>query len=253
MIHHERNGLEWLEFELFAECPLLKHAIFLRKGGMSPPPYDSLNLSHSVGDHPDNVTHNRKLVQTHLSVPQLVTPRLSHGDTVMEIQPSNLMHPIDADADAVLTEHPDVGLLITQADCQAAIFYDPVHHAVANVHSGWRGSVQNIYARVVEKMQKLYGTNPSDLLVGVSPSLGPNSAEFIHYQKELPESFWSFQSDSHHFDFWEITRHQLENLGVLSHHVEIAKIDTYGNPAEYFSYRRDQTTGRMGTAVALNR
>jgi YfiH family protein len=153
--------------------------------------------------------------------------------------------------DALITLCPGVGLMINHADCQAAIIYDPIHHAIANVHSGWRGSIQDIYAETIQMMQHIYHSKPQDLLVGISPSLGPDDAQFVKYREELPETFWEFQKTLYYFDFWAISTMQLTRCGVLPHHIEVAGISTYSHPEDYFSYRRG-AAGRHGTIVALN-
>ena len=141
--------------------------------------------------------------------------------------------------------------MIKHADCQAAIFYDPVHKALANVHCGWRGNVKNIYRVAVQKMKFTFGTNPKDLLVGISPSLGPDHSEFIHYQTEWPEEFWRFQVRPNYLDLWAIARDQLEQCGLLPHHIEVAGICTFANPQDFFSHRRDKITGRHATVAML--
>ena len=120
------------------------------------------------------------------------------------------------------------------ADCQIALIYDPVNHAAANIHSGWRGSVANIFQEAILGMQQNYGSHPSNLLVCISPSLGPDEAEFIHYRKELPEPFWDYQVRPTYFDFWSITEAQLQAAGILPHHIEIARISTHANSKDFF-------------------
>ena len=87
--------------------------------------------------------------------------------------------------------------------------------------------------------------------MGISPSLGPQSAEFTHYRHELPESFWAFQINPNYFNFWEISRWQLETEGILPHHIQIAEIDTRSTPEDYFSYRREKISGRHGSFIEL--
>jgi YfiH family protein len=167
---------------------------------------------------------------------------------------TSLDYPIVEDtplSDGISTQRPHVALMVTQADCQAAIFYDPINHVLSNVHSGWRSSVLNIYGATVEHMKHVYGSKPEDLLVCVSPSLGPESSQFINYKTELPEAFWEFQVKPLYFDFWSISEEQLKRAGVLSHHIQIAGIDTYANEEDYFSYRRSNKCGRQGTVCAL--
>lgn len=148
-------------------------------------------------------------------------------------------------------ERLGLGLTILHADCQVALFYDPIQHAITVTHCGWRGSVQNIYQESIAAMRSLYGTKAENLLVGISPSLGPSASQFIHYQRELPESFYPFQVKPLYFDFWAISKWQLRECGVLPHHIEIAEICTYSHPEDFFSYRRIKTSGRHATIASL--
>lgn len=248
MQRQTRHNVSWLQFDLLANIPHLKHGVFLRHGGFSSGPYTSLNLSQNVGDHPDHVAANRQKVCALLGIQTCVRAHQIHGDQVVIADPLN---PTLPQCDAFITNRPEVGLLITHADCQAALFYDPVHHALANVHCGWRGSVQNIYAKTVAAMQKTYGSKPENLLVGIAPSLGPSHAEFRNYRTELPEHFWDFQVKPTYFDFWSIAEMQLVHCGIQKNHIEFANICTYGTPEDCYSFRRSQIRGGHGTLAML--
>lgn len=141
--------------------------------------------------------------------------------------------------------------MIKHADCQAAIFFDPVERAVGAVHCGWRGNVQNIYRHTVETFQSQFGSRVENLLVCISPSLGPENAEFINHERELPQEFLSFKQKVCHFDLWAIARWQLEEVGVLPQHIEIANICTFSDAGDFFSFRREKKTGNHGTVVVL--
>lgn len=247
MIRKEQDGIQWLEFELFAQFPEVPHGVFLRHGGSSVEPYGSLNISVQGGDDEKAVEKNRQAIADCLSCPSYLLPVLEHGKRVVEISSTNCVRPV---CDGLLTRSKGVGLLITHADCQAAIFYDPANRILANVHAGWRGNVQNIYAETVRRMEEL-GTRAEDLFVGISPSLCPEHAEFVNYRTELPEALWKYQERPDHFNLWEISRNQLEEAGVPSDQIEIAGISTYSNPVDYYSYRRDRETGRHGTLAYL--
>lgn len=236
--------LMFTTFSIFKGCPLT-HASFLRHGGVSKNSFSSLNFGATQGDDPKDVAENRRVACATLNVPKLASLYQVHSDTIVEASDQK------PKADALITNRPNIGLLILHADCQAAILYDPIHHALANVHCGWRGNVANIYRKTVERMHAQYGTNPADLLVAISPSLGPQAAEFKHYRDEFPDSLWQFQKENY-FDLWALSRHQLEEAGVLSHHIEIAGVCTYSNPDDYFSYRRVKKSGRHGTIAMLN-
>ncbi|MCB1118949.1 MAG: peptidoglycan editing factor PgeF [Chlamydiia bacterium] len=246
MLWKEKEGIQYLQFDLFEPFPELTHAIFLRHGGVSTGEWKSLNVGLGVGDAEEHVKENVRRINQVIGTEKSYAIFQEHGAKV-HVAAEDLKEK----GDALITTEKGKALLIKHADCQAAIFYDPVKHILANAHSGWRGSVQNIYANVIEEMKKR-GSKPADIRVGISPSLGPDSAEFIHYKKELPEPFWSFQTKPTYFDFWKISRKQLVDCGILSEHIEVAAIDTYSRPDICFSYRRNKQSGRHATVAMMN-
>lgn len=245
---NHQQGIFWGTFDLLSNCPRIKHGVFLKHGGCSTDAFASLNLGDNVGDLPINVMRNRQAACEILGLSKLAYGRQCHGKIVHQISNTEAA---PRECDALTTNIPEIGLMITHADCQAGIIYDPVNHALANVHSGWRGSVLNIFAETVDFMKKQYQSSPDNLLICISPSLGPTDAQFINYQQELPQHFWEYQIKPTYFDFWEITRMQLMQCGVLENHIEIAGISTYSQSEDYFSYRRKNNTGRHGTIAVL--
>lgn len=248
MIRRERDGVAWLQFELLSNEKDVVHGVFLRSGGVSSGSFDSLNMSVYVGDKPEHVKANMQKAKEILNIGHIQKGKLVHGDKVGKIVQKNKAP--NGEQDALITACRDVGIMITHADCQAAIFYDPINKVIANVHAGWRGSVLNIYEKTIDEMKQHYGTKPEDLLVCLSPSLGPEDAQFLNYKTELPEHFWEYQHKPLYFDFWAITKAQLKKCGVLDHHIEVAGISTL-SCQDFFSYRRDKVTGRNGTVIAL--
>jgi polyphenol oxidase len=249
MIRKSVDGIQWLEFEILADEPGLVHGVFLRHGGVSSGAYDSLNAGGRVGDDPGCIQENHNRMLKSLHIPRFSACYQVHGNAVAWVKKTS--EPI-GECDALIAQEINLALMIKHADCQAAIIYDPVHRSFANVHAGWRGNVKNIYRAAVQKMREAFGSKPQDLLVGVSPSLGPDHSEFINYRTEFPEEFWGYQVRPEYFDLWAIARHQLEECGILPHHIEIASICTYSNGEDFFSYRRDKITGNHATLVMLS-
>jgi YfiH family protein len=228
----------------------LTGAFFSRHGGVSPAPFDSMNVSYGVGDDPTLVAMNRLRLKECLGLQVLVSARQVHDDHIRTIA-----EPPDADCeyagyDALITNQPGVGLLIQQADCQAVVLHDPANRVVANVHAGWRGSVVNIIAKTIARMMADFGSDPAQIVAAISPSLGPCCAEFVHYLAELPTEFHGDQVRPAYFDFWAISRRQLQKAGVLPVHITTAAVCTRCD-TNYFSYRREGSTGRSATVIAL--
>lgn len=179
-----------------------------------------------------------KTITELFDVPKLVSSRQVHGHRI-----AHLPEEVVGECDGLMTSATDLALLIQHADCQVALFFDPVHHAIANVHCGWRGNVQNIYRKTIGKMIEKFLTKPEDLLVCISPSLGPQRSEFRHYKRELPSDFYPFQIAPNYFDLWEISKMQLLREGILSSHLEIARMCTFEEADRFFSYRREKKPG----------
>jgi YfiH family protein len=232
----------------------IPHGILNRKGGSSPPPFASLNLSYGVGDLPDNVAANRQQVKQALGATVLVSAGQVHGDRIFCVGDTDRDMEVQG-YDALMTDRPGIGLLIQQADCQAVLLHDPERKAVAAIHCGWRGNVSNIIAKVVARMREEYRTEPASLRALISPSLGPCCAEFKNFMSEFPPELHAFQDRPHYFDLWRLSAAQLTDAGLLRAHIEIIGICTVCSP-EYFSYRRSRrqglpTTGRNGSALLL--
>ena len=149
MIRKELESIVWLEFELLAPFKNLTHGVLLRHGGYSTEGYESLNLGFSLNNpiENQNVQSNRNKVKKVFAFKSLHDSILMHEDSIVEI--TNKNRESRPTCDAITTKLSGIPLMVTHADCQAAIFYDPLNHAIANVHSGWKGNVRNIYAKTV--------------------------------------------------------------------------------------------------------
>lgn len=244
-----KEQIEWLEYDLLEKFPHVLHGTFSRHGGNSAGHFSTLNVGEGTPDSSDAVKCNRELVRKAVGIAKIIFPHQTHGVNVARVTSKNIDQVVQADA--LYTTEKNVGLGIAHADCQAAIFYDPVHEAIGVAHCGWRGSAQNIYARLVDTLKRELGTQPHNLIVCVSPSLGPDHAEFKNYKHELPKDFWAFQTKPAYFDFWKISQAQLAKCGVLEKNIEFAKVCTFCHTEDYFSYRAEKNTGRNATVVAL--
>lgn len=247
MIERYAEGISWLEFELLADCGLV-HGCFNRHGGVSTGSFESLNLGWMCPDDPKKVAENRKKVMNVLHLQHMVFVHGEHGDKTISVDA--LTDKQMPKADGLATSVKGQGLCVTQADCQGCILYDPLKRALANVHCGWRGNVQNIYGKAVEHLQRRYGCNPENILACISPSLGPESAEFVNCRDEFSPAFFDFQGKPNFFDLWAVGQWQLLNAGILPHHIQIAAVDTYVDD-DYFSYRRNKDCGRQVTVAAI--
>ena len=245
----EVNSLKWYEFPGLAAHPELSHGVFTRRGGVSGPGGGELSLAFNEIDPPENVVTNLGRAEAALNLPPAAFVRQTHSAEVLVVRPEDGYHPrAPGEArpgyDALLAPLPGVALLVKVADCQAALLYDPETRALALVHSGWRGSVQNILGRTVTALAAA-GALAARLKAAISPSLGPCCAEFVNHRAELPPGFRPFMVSENFFDFWAISRSQLTGAGLKKENIETAEICTRCSP-EFYSYRRGDIWPRFG-------
>ncbi len=247
------EGLISFRYPAFSARRALTHGVFTRHGGMSGPPYESLNVSHSVGDRPEHVQGNLERVQSEIGGARLIYLDQRHGTDIHVLRGG--VGPFSGNhlpGDALITDVPGLGLMIKQADCQSVILYDPERRVVANVHCGWRGNVQNILGAVVACLAHDFSCTPSRILAAIGPSLGPCCGEFLDHKKIFPREFEPFMVREHFFDLWAISCHQLMEAGLSAENIELASICTRCRTDLFFSYRGEGVTGRFCTLVMLN-
>ena len=256
MIFNKRNGVSFLQFPHLRDMPEIHHAIFTRNDGYSRKPYDSLNTSFGVGDDPENVRRNRLAIQDGLDANTLVFARQVHGADILIVTRKDEYRMLTESGpppvgDALVTNVRNRFLVVQVADCQPVLLYDTVRQVAANIHSGWRGSVNNIIGRTIRTMQKEFGTAAGDIVAGIGPSLGPCCAEFINYRREIPQNLWRFKNSDHHFDFWAISRDQLARAGVSQQSIFLSNMCTRCDTDLFFSYREEKITGRFAAVIGL--
>jgi len=239
------------------------HFISSRDGGVSPGIYHSLNLSYTAGDETDNVTENRKRLAEELGITpaHLVFPGQSHSANIRVIKDFEEVNERITETDALITEIPKVCISVLVADCVPLLFYDPDKQVAAAAHAGWRGTVQSLAFKVVEEMKRTFGSDPAAILVGVGPSIGPDSYEVgenvvrevkrnIHLDEKKVLIYST--GEKAHFDLWAANRMQLQHAGVDPMHIEIARIDTYQAHEHFFSARRlGNPCGRFAAGIMI--
>jgi polyphenol oxidase len=249
---HATSGLRLYRSPLLAALPGLVHGFFTRQGGVSTGAYQGLNVSLAVGDRREAVTQNLRRMQEALGLEGLASAAQVHGGQAAVITSAGQALVSDIpEVDILITTVPGLGLLIKQADCQAVMLYDPVNRVVANVHCGWRGQVHNILKETVSLLQDRFGSHPADLYAAIGPSLGPCCAEFRNFRQEFPASLWGYQVRPNYFDLWRLSRDQLNAAGLAPARLALAGLCTRCGSGDFFSYRRDQVTGRQGAIIAL--
>ncbi len=241
----------------------LVQAVFTRRGGVSPAPWDSLNVGGSIGDELANVRENRLRSFAAVDRPpdSLYDVWQVHGTEVAcTDRPRPLSEPY-LKADAILTDKPAVSLYMRFADCVPIFLADPVRKVVGLVHAGWQGTVRKTALAAVQALQARYGTRPADVLAGIGPSIcvehypvGPEVVEQVRaaFGEDAPELLkpGQEQNGNLHFDLWAANRLVLSQAGVR--HVELSGLCTACHPEDWYSHRGEKgRTGRFGAILAL--
>jgi len=255
LLRLSKNGLVFYTFPTFQRFTC---AIFTRLGGVSKPPFDSLNVGHTVGDDLSAVEENHRLIFEALGISkeQVVTARQVHGLSLALVDERHKGKVIP-DTDGLLTSTPGLYLMLRFADCVPLVLYDPVRNAVGLLHAGWKGSIMGIAFKAVEFMQEAFGSRPEEVVAGVGPSIGPCCYEVGEDVAGLAREFWPNPPILHtpqgrmHLDLWELNRQWLIKAGVKK--VEVAGICTRCRNEEFFSHRASGgLTGRFAVVVGLN-
>ena len=256
MIQKEKEGIKHYQFQSLADCSDIWHGVFTRHGGISETPFKSLNVSFNLGDKPSNVVENRFRISQMIGGYPITYAHQNHGTEILVFRKEDETGmPIAVQesmtGDALVSDIPGRFLAVQVADCQSVLLYDPIQRVIANIHSGWRGSIRNITGRTIDIMKTDFGCRPSAVIAGIGPSLGPCCAEFVNYRKEIPESFWKYRNPDNLFDFWSISMNQLTDAGVLPDNISVSRICTKCRTDLFFSYRGEGTTGRFVSIIGI--
>ncbi len=241
------------------QFPTLVHAVTTRHGGVSPAPFDTLNMSAHVGDEPERVHENLNRLHRALGLERSATVDASQAqaDQVARVTPKERGTRIKG-VDGLITNERGIPLMLRFADCVPILLYDPTHHAIGIAHAGWRGTVSKVLTNTVNEMRAAFGTAPRELFACIGPSIGPCCYEIGADVQEkvvvaFPDSYELLlhKNGSTHLNLWEANAAQLHALGV--EHIEVAGVCTADHTNDFFSWRRENAnTGRFSALIALS-
>jgi YfiH family protein len=155
-------------------------------------------------------------------------------------------------ADGLITNEKGLYLCARTADCAAILIYDPVHEAVGALHSGWRGTLQNIAKAGIEKMNHAYNSKPEDILAYISPCASVENYE-VDYDVAgyFPDSVIPLGNGKYLYDNKKQIFLQLIQAGLKPANIEISDVCTIADK-NFHSYRRDgKAAGRMAAYIAI--
>lgn len=240
-----------------------------REGGCSTGAYASLNCTAYTGDNPACVERNQQLLRDMLPYPpqELVIPYQTHGTSCLTIDETYLNASAEQKqkmlqgVDALTTNHADICLCISTADCIPVLIYDQTHHAAAAIHAGWRGTVQRIVSQTLQQMQQRYGTEGKGCIACIGPGILLQAFETGDEVYEafaaagFPMSQLSYRHPStqkYHLDLPAANLLQLQEFGIPIAQIEQSGICTYTQHDRFFSARRlGIKSGRILSGIML--
>jgi purine-nucleoside/S-methyl-5'-thioadenosine phosphorylase / adenosine deaminase len=292
------KGVQILESPALARLNWLVHGFSTRPGGASEFPTQQqrraantekvLNLGFTDWDSRDHVLENRKKFFAGLGAAKMrvIGLRQIHSDIVHVVGSADVPQGEQAPkGDALITREPGVLLVVQTADCIPILLADTKHHAVAAIHSGWRGTAQRIAEKTLGRMQMEFGTRPQDVIAAVGPGIGGRCYEVGHeVVKEFAAKFpnardwfegpfdalengdnnpnwlpWLTMRPPGHapppprvqLDLIAANRAILASAGIAPEKIQSSGFCTSCRTDLFFSYRRERTTGRMMAAIGI--
>lgn len=229
----------------------VKSAVTLRAGGVSLPPYESLNLGVHVGDAHASVAQNRVLLRAALQLPtEPAWLKQVHGTQVAHLPAAA---PDTLEADAVCSSSVGTVCAILTADCLPVLFCDDAGSVVAGAHAGWRG----LLAGVLENTVRAMNVPASGIQAWLGPAIGPRAFEvgsevrdaYIANDPAAAEAFVAAAPGKYMADLYQLARQRLQKHGVTR--VYGGNLCTFSDSRQFYSFRRDGVTGRMATLIWL--
>ena len=235
---------------IFQHIPHLVAGISTRHGGVSTPPYSSLNLGVHTDDHPAHIAQNLTLFCHSLGISEqaLIRSYQVHGDQIWNAQEPDYLSGYDAIIAGKIGVFAGVGV----ADCCPILLADPNKKIAAAIHAGWKGTVAQIGTKTLQYLMDHFGSDPSDILAYIGPCISEThfevgdevAAQFEHAHKQAYGSRW-------HVNLKEANADQLRKLGVQQ--IEIDPACTVENNADFFSHRKEKgVTGRMLAVIGFS-
>jgi polyphenol oxidase len=241
------------------------HGFPTREGGVSEPPYQSLNFGRGWGDREDAVLENRRRFARALGIERLFLIKQVHGNQVVEIRPGDEPGGLAGrSGDALISDVPGAGLGVFSADCVPILFADPTTGACGAAHAGWRGVIAGVAGATVAALTRAYRARSADLRIALGPAIGPccfevgpevvQAFEARHPRARDERVVVDGRGPRPHVDLKRSLLLELEAAGVPPAQIDAGPECTVCDPAaRFYSYRRDNTRTGQHLAVIARR
>ena len=245
------------------------HGFFSANGGVSKPPYKSLNCSFSNCDIYNNVKKNNEIARESLKLKKLIQIKQVHSKKAIILKKLDKFGE-NIVADGIVTKIKNVGLCILTADCAPILFLDKKNFIVGACHAGWRGALDGIINSTILKME-MAGSSKKNICAVIGPAIQKSSYEIgndvfnliekTDVFKQNDKIIYHSKNEKYFFDLPLFIKEKLFLIGIDK--IGDIHLDTYENK-EFFSYRRSthenkkinlknklNTTGRQISIIGL--
>lgn len=273
IIHIKNGKVEYLKFRILEKySDKLLHLITLRHGGVSTGVYNSLNFRTVGNDKYENIDKNLEIISScnGIKKEKIYKGKQDHTDNILILDNENKYKYKFSNLskecyDAYIVAKKDINTLVTTADCNPIIIYDPILNIYANVHSGWKGTLKRISLKAVKIMHEKFGSKYEDLIVCIGPSI--RKCCFTSKEDEFKRKFTDVfpkeeeyiskdKEGRYHFDLIHVIKDDFINIGVKKENIAICNICTCCNEDDFYSYRKatrrkDEDYATFATIVGL--
>lgn len=273
LIHIKNGNFECIKFKVLEKYnDKINHMITLRHGGVSSGVYKSLNIRTVGKDNIKNVYKNLEIICNNMKIKSedIYKAKQNHTGNILILDNDNKKEYVFSELskkcyDGYITDKNGINTLVTTADCNQIIIYDPVNNVFANVHSGWKGTLKKISRKAAVIMHDRFGSKFYNMIVCIGPSI--RKCCFTSREDEFKEKFTSVFKDEkkyitrdkegkYHFDLIYVIVNDFIELGIKKENIKVANICTCCNEKDFFSFRKatarkDEDYATFATIVGL--
>jgi len=250
-----KNGILYFENPEIEKLGWVIHGFLTRQGGISLPPYDSLNVSFSNGDQKENVSLNQERITSAFGfdLNQLILLKQMQLDGILTLKGPADTNPSPLKYDAMITDIPNQFLGIRTADCIPIFIVDQRKRVIAAIHAGRQGTTLGITKKALRKMKEEWGCSGKDLLVTLGPSIGAccYGIDEKVFLKELEPFSIAKGEGKWMVDLARVNMAQLEEEGIKGEQIFRVDLCTRCHNDLFFSYRGEGQTGRQLSFIGM--
>ena len=261
MVTHNRNN-EYLQFkrlEKYKDIVAHAYSVGIDKSYRT---FKAKREPLSKEDYENNINNYKILCnKIGLDYKNLIKANQAHTDNIIcidNLEKNNTIDTIDL-CDGLITNKSKLILATTNADCILLLFFDPVKKVIANIHSGWKGTLQKISQKTINNMSKIYGCNPKDIIVCMCPSIRKCHFEVSEDVKDMfynqfktlenTDNFIIKTDNRWYIDTILINKIILKQEGILEENIEDSEICSVCNNEIIHSYRAEGENYGLATAI----